>query len=497
MASLRGVPLWVCLVTPLLFSACASEPVEDTQPPPRQVEVDPETATLLASLQEKLELRRFDDGVAEGESYLASNPTAKGVHYAIGVLQLGKQNYQAAVVALTEATQRDPQHVDAAMKLGLAHSRLGDLEESNRHLRRTLELAPGQADAAFLLGKNHSRLGNHEAAKAALDQAASALPAPAYFELGLLHQKIGETDAAERAFRQALAADAEHLAATYNLAQALIVSGQRAEGELLMTRHSELRQRHHELDELRKATLLDWAGADNFVQLAAYYLLHGELDKAAHNFEKALELEPEHSGAQLGLGRSLLERGDSAAASGWFERVVATDPTNHHGQLFLGICRHLAGNFEGAKAALAASQANGEWGVQEYLFFGNALLQTGALQDAQIAFAEAVTRSDEPSEAHRRLGLVRYLLGDPGGAAESWGSLAEARPDDGELWMLLGIAQFRAKGRSAAESPFRRALERQHLTIHGDQDLELLLQGLGTLPESAAAIAYYRELRAG
>ena len=484
----------------VLAGALACGPGEEagsSGPRRTSADVDPETAEVLVSLQRHLELRKFDEGVAEGEAFLVDHPDVPGLHYAIGVLHLGKQNYQAAVEYLTEATTRDPGHVDGHLQLGTAHTRLGALDAGNASLRRALELDPSASEAAFLLGKNLSRQGVNDEAQEWLERAAAGRPADSLYELGLLHQKVGKPAAAEEAFRAALAADPEHLAATYNLAQALIVAGRREEGELLMRRHSDLRQKHHELDQLRKTTLYEWAEAENFAQLAAHYLLNGDHQRAEENFRKALRLDPGDPGATLGLGRTLLDRGRVEEAAAEFEKVVASAPEIHHGHFFLGICRHLTGDFEGARSALAASREHGEWGEQEYLFFGNALLQTGALEDARIAYREAVALVDGPSETLRKLGLANYLLGDLQGAAEAWSTLASARPDDAELWMLLGIAQYRLSGASASEPAFRRAIERQRITLHGEAQLDSLLAGLATLPGSEAAIAHYRTLRAG
>jgi len=464
---------------------------------PEKPAVDEATAAVLIDLQEHLALRNFDAGVEIGEAYLAESPQAPGVHYAVGILHLGKQNYQAAIDSLKEAVSRDPSHADGWLKLGTAHTRLGSLEEGNEALREALARVPDLSDAAFLLGKNLSRLGIYDEAQKTLLAAAAGLPAPSYFELGLLHQKTDAPEAAEEAFRSALAADPEHLGATYNLAQALIVSGRRQEGQQLMTRHSDLRQQHHELDQLRKTTLYDWATADNFVQLADYYLRNGDPVRAGENFEKALKMEAKQPGALLGLGRSYLERGDFERASPWFVRVTEEVPESPEGFFFLGISEHMQGRFESARDAFSASRERGTWGPEQYLFFGNALFQTGAFDDARQAYEEVGELAGPLTEANRRLGLIYYLDGELETAVSAWEPLAESRSDDAELWVLVGIARYRLGGAIAAKPAFDRALTRQAVTLHGNEAFEALVQRLSELPESQEALAYYRSLREG
>ena len=149
----------------------------DTEPTePRQRIVDPEVYALLEQVQTHLQTRRFEDGLAAVDEFLANHSEDAGAFYARGLLHLGKLNYQAAIDALERAVELDPGHPDAYFKLGTGYSRIGALDDANRALETALELRPGFAEAALLLGQNLARQGDSPAARDHFDASAGELP---------------------------------------------------------------------------------------------------------------------------------------------------------------------------------------------------------------------------------------------------------------------------------------------------------------------------------
>jgi tetratricopeptide (TPR) repeat protein len=87
---------------------------------------------------------------------------------------------------------------------------------------------------------------------------------------------------------------------------------------------------------------------------AGFWLLDAQRDDEARAaFERALEIEPAHRGALLGLARVHLRRGENAAAAGLIEGLsgAATDP---YGRYLLGLAYRDQGRLEEAGPLLRA-----------------------------------------------------------------------------------------------------------------------------------------------
>lgn len=462
----------------------------------RERTVDPAVYELLEEVQEHLQKRTFDEGLAAVETFLAEHSEDAAAYYARGLLEFGKLNYQAAIDALERAVELDPEHPDAYLKLGTAYSRIGSLDEVERALEKALELRPGLPEARLLLGRNLARQGDLEAARRSFEAVAEERPAESQFELGLLARQAGDLEEAEAAFRRALAVDPKHLGATSNLGQTLKLLGRLEEGDRFLEHHVQLEAERYEYDRLREQTLYDWAEASSFARLAVYELNHQKLDAAERNFRKALEMDESSALAALGLGRTHLEKGELADAARWLVRAKELDPENPGAMFFLGLVRHLEGRPEEARRELVRSRELAPWGAREYLFFGNALLQTGAMPDARLAYEQCLAIDAGYPEAHIKLGLLDYLAGNLAPARSHLEQVLEANPDDIDTRMFLGIVAFRLSDREAARRAFEVALDRHALTHQADAQSEAMLARYADLPESGPALDYYRQLRA-
>ncbi len=478
----------------VLLRPGARETVEVPAAPQRLV--DPEVYALLEEVQGYLETRRFEEGLAAVDRFLTDHSEDAGAFYARGLLHLGKLNYQEAIDALERAVELDPGHPDAHLKLGIARSRIGALDEANQALETALERRPGLAEAALLLGRNLAQKGDVAAAREYFLGIAEELPAESHFQLGLLARQADDLEAAEEAFRRALAVDPKHLGATSNLGQTLKLRGQLDDGDRFLERHQRLESERYEYDKLREQTFYDWAEASSFIRLAAYELAHQKLARAEANFKKALDLDASSARAAFGLGRTYLEMDNLEEAGRWLAQAKELDPENAGAYFFLGLVKHLEGQYEEARGELGRSRELAPWGAQEFLFLGNALFRTGALEDARLAYEQSVAHEPSRPDAHVQLGLVHYLGGRLEQARGELEKILEIQPDDVDSRMFLGIVTFRLDDLPAARQAFGAALERHALTLQSNEQIEAMLGRYSDLPESGPALDLYRRLRA-
>jgi len=97
--------------------------------------------------------------------------------YDAAVRMLEQKQYQQGIAALVKVTQVAPDVAPAHIDLGIAYSRIGDLEHAEASLLRALELNPRHPIAHNELGMVQRRKGQFSAARASYEKALALYPA--------------------------------------------------------------------------------------------------------------------------------------------------------------------------------------------------------------------------------------------------------------------------------------------------------------------------------
>ncbi|MEN8161750.1 MAG: tetratricopeptide repeat protein [Myxococcota bacterium] len=105
-----------------------------------------------------------------------------------GVELVAAEQYVAGIEVLLRVTKAAPHLVAAHVDLGIAHARVGDLEEAETQLSRALELAPGHPVAENELGIVYRRTGRLAEARDSYESVLASYPAfhPARKNLAIL-----------------------------------------------------------------------------------------------------------------------------------------------------------------------------------------------------------------------------------------------------------------------------------------------------------------------
>ncbi len=209
----------------------------------------------------------------------------------------------------------------------------GDEASALRYYERALEVSPESFEVARSLGEIHFRNENWEEAgrlyEIVLVQLDKAKDAKDYCQkshrLGYISEKLGERERALDYYRQAFEADATYLPALEGLGQALLANEQWEEAQKVF--QSIL---IHHRDSLTESEVVDvqW-------QLGDICLKQGQPDRAYKQFERALEIDPDHAPALTALADLDKKMENWEGAYERLSRLAEVAPTNERGRVLL------------------------------------------------------------------------------------------------------------------------------------------------------------------
>ncbi|MFN0085637.1 MAG: FG-GAP-like repeat-containing protein [Blastocatellia bacterium] len=161
----------------------------------------------------------------------------------LGVAFMEQYKHEDAVKQFKQALAADPDFAVARINLALAQFFLNDSRAAVDEARVAVRLAPESLPAHYVLA---SALRNEKLYDEALAEfnkvlAVDARDPATNVQIGQLHSQKQQYEPAITAFRRALDAEPYNATAAYSLAQALIRSGQTAEGQKMLGRFQQLR----------------------------------------------------------------------------------------------------------------------------------------------------------------------------------------------------------------------------------------------------------------
>ena len=327
----------------------------------------------------------------------------------------GREDWDAYAEHLTteaETTQDAEQKTDLLIEAARFFQNVrSDEESAKRYYLRALETTPGHFDAARALAEIYFRA---EAWKEAgdlymvvlngLDKAKDAKEfCQKSHRLGYINEKLGNSDDALEFYKQAFEADATYLPALEGLGQALL--HKEAWDEALKVFQSIL---IHHRDSLTESEVVDvqW-------QLGDICQRQNQPDRAYKQFEKALEIDPDH-GPSLRALASLdlaMENWDGAYAR--LSRVAEVAPGPERVEVLVEMSEIAADKLNDSTRAVDALEKARKLGQPRLDLFER--MATGYQRAAQPAKAAevleqalplSVDNKDKLSELNLRLGAL-------------------------------------------------------------------------------------------
>jgi small GTP-binding protein len=232
-------------------------------------------------------------------------------------------------------------------------------------------------------------------------------------------------------------------------------------------------------------------------ELAAAYLDRGDLDSAAHELERAVELRPDHPRALYLLGLTHARRGDDELAIAALGKAAAVRDGFAEAHVALGEVYRQRGETDAAagsfRAALDAGVSDGQTRGEIYRGLGAVYLAEGRVDKAVRELRKAAASLPEDAESQALLGralVMRGGRGDLDGARLCLERAADAKTPDGRALVALGDVYARLGRGGDAEKALARAAASGEREAEVGARLKLahLAREAGDLPRAHAEV---------
>lgn len=232
-----------------------------------------------------------------------------------GFLAAGKRdleagNYAKAILRFRIAVQLEPKGADPHYYLGLAYWGAGDVGKAGAELKTATELNPKHVQAQIKLSELAVRFGAGATLVEAEKQvqqilAQSPNDAGAWYTLAMAEWKLGKPDDAMEHLKQALAKLPRHLESSASLAAMQLGRQDFAAAEKTILRAGEQAPK----------------SVEAAVAIGRFYLLASKSSEAEKHLRRALTLEPKYGPALLALGEAQIAAGDLQQAERTFAQL--------------------------------------------------------------------------------------------------------------------------------------------------------------------------------
>jgi tetratricopeptide (TPR) repeat protein len=286
-------------------------------------------ARYLEKGKREFQKKNYAVAVIHFKNAMQAQPKDAEPYYQLGLAYLASGDINTAASYFRKATELNPKHTGAQLKLAelMSTGRSKEmLEEAQKRTQDVLTLMPENTDALNVLASTELRLGNPASAEAHLEQALRSSPtslkssvalaqtrlarkdvagaeealkqaatqAPKSPEprdyLGGFYLALGRTAEAEQEFRRALQIDPKHGPALIALGAMQVRAGQQQQAEQTYRQISSLPEKQYK-------------------PIHALYLLQsGKGDQAIAEFEKLAKTDPEDRDFRTDLVRAYLSR---------------------------------------------------------------------------------------------------------------------------------------------------------------------------------------------
>lgn len=292
-------------------------------------------------------------------------------HFNRGVELQQKGDLEGARQAYEEALKIAPNRVDALSNLGLVYLNLGRNEKAAETLVKALSIKPELMAVRMFLGLARFRLGQFEEALVELTEVVNAKPGhPQALHLaGLCLLKLDQVPEGINALELAIAANPANVEAAYTLATAYVGVGEIEKAEALLDgplRQSQSAEIHlvkgmilnankkpqAAMEELTKAKQLNATLPTLRTQMGYAYLLLVEYEKAASEFQAALDQNAGDFHANSYLGWLYIQEKRYIEAAERLTAALSQKPDNATILYQLGQILHIGGEVEKAAGTL-------------------------------------------------------------------------------------------------------------------------------------------------
>ncbi|MDN5870538.1 MAG: PEP-CTERM system TPR-repeat protein PrsT [Nitrococcus sp.] len=355
----------------------------------------------------------------------------------------GKGELNAAIIELKNALQQSPDNAKARLLLGRIYVENGQGQAAEKELRRATSLGVAEVEVAADLARALLMQGRYQDVLDTLkpsQQPNAARRAEALITKGNAERALGKIELACADYQQASELDAQNLSAELGLASC----------DALQGRIEQARARVKSLLQQHPKHVQGW------IMLGRIEADAKQSEAAIHAFSNALELSPKEPGALLGRARIELAENQLDAA-----------------QADIDVLHELARS-----------------SVQVNYLLGSLRLRQGRLDDAAVAYQDALRASPGFAPAILWLGLTHYAQRNYEQAIQGFSRFLQDYPNAVRVKVLLALSQSHVGGADAAVRTMR---ELQGLDIEDPKVLAAIGQAALSAGDSDMGRHYFEQ----
>ena len=319
-------------------------------------------------------------------------------YYQLGLAYLATGNAGNGISALRRATELNPKHAGAQLKLAelMTTSQNQDvLRDAAGRLESILTASPDNIDATDALALAEWRLGKIDDAAKRLEEALQRFPASLHSSIQLARLKLSQNDlsAAEEVLKKATAAAPKSPDAAIALGELYLLANQPDQAE----------------PEFRRALALDAKSGVALMGLAAIQIAGKRMDEAEKTLRQVSDLpgkayKPQHA---VFLYRS----GKREEALKEFEALAKADPEDRAARTRVISLYFQLGKFPQAESLLAGVLKKNPKDTDALLQQSQMYLLQGKTTEAQVALQTVLHIAPDSGPAHLALAEVYKLQG--------------------------------------------------------------------------------------
>lgn len=370
---------------------------------------------------------------------LAACGQSKDALYEKGVKQFEEGNYNGAIVHFKNVLEKDPNAIQARLKLGAAYLETGKFEQAEKEFQKVLLQNPYDPEVSLLLGKLYNFQRKPDQALEALTAYLKDHPGQAAAEeqLGYTYTLKGEYPTARSHFLKAVDREPERISAKLGVVESYINEGDR--------------------DGARKYLTGVLAASPNNRQ--ALHLLasleEGSGDGPLATYQKIASLYPSDVFARYKEARLLLDKDGGEAAA---RKLIQDFPDRAEGYKMQGILQYRSKSY--AEAVLSFQRAlKIHPDLEAYYFLGLSYYGKGDLETAVSQMQTVVDYSPSFVRARQVLGQIFLQQRRLDEAMTQVDKILEVAPKDVEAFSLMGDIQLAKGDTEAALGAYGKALE--------------------------------------
>jgi tetratricopeptide (TPR) repeat protein len=359
-------------------------------------------ARFLKRGQVYLEKKNYARALLEFQNAASRMPKDAEPFYGIGIAYLKSGNIGLAVAALRHATDLNPKHTQAQMKLSeiLTASRKQDLvEQAAKRLQDVLAASPGNVEASETLAVAESELGKSGDAIKDLEEILQKVPADLHVAVNLARLKLRQKDlqGAEEVIKKVAATAPQSPHAALALGQLYVVLGQPEKAEA----------------EIQRALNLDPNNGAALMSLAAVQAGGHRLQEVEQTYKRLAALPDERYKPLHAL--FLYRTGKRDAALAEFQALAKSDPSNRTARSRLVAVYFEMGKISDAQSLLAAALKKNPKDTDALFQRSQLYLQSGKVDEAIQDLTQVLHFKPDSANAH----LALAILDDTKGQKES------------------------------------------------------------------------------